>query len=476
MATADNSQTIADELQQSDAVEIERLDRSAVWHGFTQMAEYQPLVIERAEGNWLIDCRGRRLLDGVSSLWCIVHGHGHPRIVAAIESQLTRVAQVTSLGMGSTTAAKFADRLTEITPPGLEHVFFSSDGSSAVEAALKMAFQYWQQRGEANRSKTRFVSLGAAYHGDTTGSTSLGGVELFHKLFSPLLFDVLRGPCPDTYRLPAGVTSEQACSHYLSELERLLSQHAGQVAAIVVEPLVQGAAGMIMHPPGFLAGVRKLADQFDCLLICDEVATGFGRTGKMFACEHEQVTPDLLCLGKGLSGGYVPMAATLATDKIWQAFLAPSSAGRQFFHGHTFSGNPLAAAAGLASLEVFEEEQTLAKLPAKIAQLAAELAPLESHPRVGSIRQRGLMVGIELVADKAAKIPLPAEQLRGRRVCERAVASGVWIRPLGDVVVLMPPLSIQTDELQLLGRVVRQSIEEEFNYHPFLANLNPGKT
>lgn len=426
------------------------------------MSEYKPLVIERAEGSWLIDCHGRRLLDSNSSLWCVLHGHAHPKINAAIRDQLDRVAQVTSLGMGNSPAAELAGRLTQLAPNGLNHVFFSSDGSCAVEAALKMAFQYWQQLGGRHQTKTRFVALGAAYHGDTTGSVSLGGVERFHRLFAPILFEAVRGPCPDSYRLPPNVAPEAACKFYLQQLRQVLEINAKQIAAVVMEPLVQGAAGMIMHPPGFLSGVRELTNEFDCLLVCDEVATGFGRTGKMFACDHEQVSPDLLCLGKGLSGGYLPMAATLANDRVWDAFLAPTTDSKQFFHGHTFGGNPLAAAASLASLEVFEDERTLECLPARAEKLRSVLEPIADHPHVGSIRQRGMMMGIELVKNKETKEPFAAAELRGANVCRRGVEKGVWVRPLGDVIVLTPPLNIKQEELALLGKVICQSVEEEF--------------
>jgi adenosylmethionine-8-amino-7-oxononanoate aminotransferase len=460
------------EIEQTDVADqarlaaAEHLDRTAVWHGFTQMAEYEPLVIERADGVWLQDTEGNRYLDANSSLWCVVHGHQNPTINAAILDQLHRVAQVTSLGMGNVPASELAGRLIEVAPPGLNHVFYSSDGSCAVEAALKMAFQYWQHRGGQHARKTRFVALGSAYHGDTTGSVSLGGVAHFHRLFAPILFETLRGPCPDSYRRPPGIDPESLCDHYLNELEQVLRQHAGEVAAVVMEPLVQGAAGLIMHPPGFLAGVRRMTERYECLLICDEVATGFGRTGRMFACQHEDVTPDLLCLGKALSGGYLPMAATMATDNLWDAFLAPASAGKQFFHGHTFGGNPLAAAAGIASLDVFCNQRVLEQLPAKIDQLAGALAPLADHPQVGDIRQRGMMMGIELVADRETAEPLERSQLRGRSVCRRAVQQGVWVRPLGDVIVLMPPLSISAAEIELLGKIIRQAVVDEFSADP----------
>ena len=438
------------------------LDRTAVWHGFTQMADYEPLVIERGEGNWLIDVHGNRMLDGVSSLWCNLHGHNHPRINAAIVEQLGRIAHVTSLGMSGRTAVELADRLVQITPNGLNHVFFSSDGSSSVEAALKMAFQYWQQCSTPKPNKTKYVALGAAYHGDTTGGVSLGDVEHFHSLFGPMLFDVLRGPSPSLYRLPENVEPQQAAEHYAGQLRELLDRHHEQIAAVVMEPLVQGAAGIVVQPEGFLRRVRQMTSELNILLICDEVATGFGRTGKMFACEHEGVSPDLMCLGKGLTAGYLPMAATLASDEIWNAFLGTVGEAKQFFHGHTFSGNPLAAAAGLASLAIFEDDCVLKSLPEKIDQLRECLAPLKEHPCVGDIRQQGLMVGIELVQDRASKTPFPYAEARGARVCRHALERNVWIRPLGNVIVLMPPLSILREEINLLVNAVRYGLCCEF--------------
>lgn len=448
------------EIRMATNPEIYELDKTAVWHGFTQMQEYEPLVIERGEGNWLIDVDGNRLLDGVSSLWCNIHGHNHPRINQAIRDQLDRIAHVTSLGMSGRTAVELADRLVQITPSGLNHAFFSSDGSSSVEAALKMAFQYWQQRENPKPAKTKYVALGAAYHGDTTGGVSLGGVEHFHSLFGPLLFEVLRGPCPDTYRIPAD--AGDLCDYYFGKMKQLLVERHNEIAAVVVEPLVQGAAGMIMHPTGFLKRLRELTRELDILLICDEVATGFGRTGRMFACEHEDVSPDLMCIAKGLTGGYLPMAATLATDSIWNAFLGTVGEARQFFHGHTYSGNPLAAAAALASIAVFEEQRVIESLPAKIARLAERLRPLNDHPHVGSVRQRGTMIGIELVADRETKEGFPYEQARGAKVCRHARDRGVWIRPLGNVIVLMPPLSIEDQEIDLLVDAVRFGLETEF--------------
>lgn len=444
---------------------LARADRHHHWHGFTQMAEYEPLLIQAAEGNWLIDSQGRRLLDGVSSLWCNVHGHRHPRIDAAIVDQLSRVAHVTSIGMGCVTTAVLAERLAEVTPGDLEHVFFSSDGSSAVEAAMKMAMQYWHLQSQSEDrpelvKKVRYLALGAAYHGDTAGAVSLGDIALFHKLFAPILFQPLRGPLPDTYRLPPGVTAESAMEHYAAEMEALISENAGELAAVVIEPLVQGAAGMVVHPHGFLRRVRQACDAHNVLLIADEVATGFGRTGKLFACEHESVVPDLLCLGKGLTGGYLPMAATVARRHVYDAFLAPRSSGKQFFHGHTFSGNPLSAAAAIASLDLFRDAAVLENAGRRADQIAVGLAELKAHRHVGDIRQRGTMVGIELVQQRDGCQRFGSDQQVGNRVCEAAMKRGVWIRPLRDVVVLMPPLSIRQDETRLLVDAVCEAVFE----------------
>ena len=435
-------------------------DRRHYWHAFTQMAEYQPLVIARAEGCMLFDLDGRGYLDGASSMWCNVHGHRHPRIDAAVREQLERVAHCTSLGMGCDTTVRLAKRLADIAPGDLQHVFFSSDGSSAVEVALKMAFQYWRQCERPRPAKTKFIALGEAYHGDTIGSASVGGIARFHALFEPLLFDVIRAPIPDPRRLPKGTTTEDAADKFLDELESLLQTHHEQVAALVIEPLVQCAAGMVMHPPGYLRGVRELTQRYGVLLIADEIAVGCGRTGTMFACEQEQVAPDFLCLGKGLSGGYLPLAATLTNPEVYSAFLGSFDQARTLHHGHTFSGNPLAAAAGLAALDVFEEEQTLVKLRPKIDRLAEHVCRLAEHPHVACTRQRGLIAALELTPEKSTGVPYPAQQRRAWRVCREALARGVWIRPLADVLYVMPPLSITLDEIDHLMLTLASAIDD----------------
>ncbi len=455
----------------SDASALLQADKWHHWHGFTQMQSYEPMLIERAEGCWLYDSQGNRWLDGVSSLWCNLHGHNHPRINAAVIEQLQKVAHVTNIGMGCTTTAKLALRLSEICPGDLNHVFFSSDGASAVEVAIKMALQYWAQCGQSNSvsqaqllQKTKYLALGSAYHGDTVGTVSVGDIARFHQLFHPLLFKPLRGPCPDSYRFPSGLVTDDLKDHYVEQFRAVFEQHHHELAALVIEPLVQGAAGLIRHPDGLLRELRQLCDQYQVLLIADEVATGFGRTGRWFACDHEQVVPDILCLGKGLTGGYLPMAATVASDRIFNAFLGEPSESRQFFHGHTYSGNPLAAAAALASIDLFESERLFETLPDKIAYLAGKLRPLRTHPHVGDVRQLGMMVGIELVEHAKKKSSFSADRGIGKEVCRRTTEQGVWLRPLGDVVVLMPPLCIEIAEIDLLVDTLQRVLEQMFTF------------
>ncbi|NLX60229.1 MAG: adenosylmethionine--8-amino-7-oxononanoate transaminase [Phycisphaerae bacterium] len=441
--------------------DLRRLDAAFVWHPFTQMAEYaDPLVIVAGEGNYLIDARGRRYLDGVSSLWCNVHGHRRPEIDAAIGAQLGRVAHTTLLGLSSPPSIELARRLAALTPGDLNHVFYSDSGSTAVEAALKIAYQYHQQKREAEPERRRFAALANAYHGDTLGSVSVGGIDLFHQVYRPLLLDVVRVPSPHCYRCPLGLdraTCGLACA---DAMDRVLDTHAGELAAVVVEPLVQGAAGILVHPEGYLARVRRACDRVGCLMIADEVAVGFGRTGRMFACEHEQVTPDLMCLAKGITGGYLPLAATVASDGVYEAFLAPRSACRTFYHGHTYTGNALAASAALAGLDIFERERVIEGLAAKIGRLADRLRDVAAMGHVGQVRQRGLMVGIELVAEKTTKEPYAYERAIGDKVCAAVRSKGVILRPLGDVVVLMPPLSMSDDEIDLLVGAAAEAIRE----------------
>ncbi len=446
-----------------DLATLRAWDLAHLWHPFTPLADWaasEPTVIDRAEGSYLIDVEGNRYLDGVSSLWCNVHGHRHPALDAAIRDQLDRVAHSTLLGLTHPTAIELARRLVEIAPEGLTRVFFSDDGATAVEVALKMAFQYWRQKDAPEPGRSRFVALGNAYHGDTLGDVSVGGVERFHAMFGPLLFPALRAPSPHCYRCPLGLDRADCGVACLGEVEKILAAHPGEVAAVVVEPLVQGAAGMIVHPEGYLRGLRDLTTKHGTLLIADEVAVGFGRTGTMFACEQEGVSPDLLCLAKGLTGGYLPLAATLTTERVYRAFYGRAADGKTFYHGHTFGGNPLGAAVALANLRVFEDEATLANLAPKAARLAAWLAEAAGHRLVGDVRRRGLMAGVELVADKATKDPFPPALGLGDEVCRRARRLGLYIRPLGDVLVIIPPLSMSLEELDTMLAIVARSLDD----------------
>jgi adenosylmethionine---8-amino-7-oxononanoate aminotransferase len=420
---------------------VRDLDHRHLWHPFTQQADWcreEPLVIERAEGTDLIDADGRRYIDGVSSLWCNVHGHRHPLIDQAVREQLERVAHSTMLGLTHRSAAELAARLVDLAPPGLSRVFYSDSGSTAIEVALKMAFRYWQQRGGQHARRTSFVSLRDAYHGDTLGAVSVGGIDLFCAAYSPLLFAAHRVDPGDA-----------------EQLECVLDFHSEEIAAVIVEPLVQGAAGIRVQPPGYLRRVRELCDRHDVFLICDEVATGFGRTGTMFACEQERVAPDFLCLGKGLTGGYLPLAATLTTDRVYDGFLGAPEDARTFFHGHTFTGSPLACAAALGSLDVFAAEHTLLRLQPKIRLLAELLEEVATMPEVAEVRGRGFMAGIDLGRHD------PRVRL-GHRVALQARRRGAIVRPLGDVIVLMPPLAISQANLRRLVGIVAESIRVVF--------------
>jgi len=435
-------------------------DRKYIWHPFTQMHDWEmedPLIIERASGCKLIDVDGNEYIDGVSSLWTNVHGHRKEKLDRAVKDQIDRVAHTTMLGLSSVPAIRLAKKLVEITPPGLSKVFYSDNGSTSVEIALKMAFQYHQQT-NGNGAKKRFISFRNAYHGDTIGSVSVGGIDIFHEKYSPLLFDAYKAESPYCYRCPFKLSYPDCGIECLKRLETLVRDHAHEVCALVIEPLVQGAAGMLIQPPGFLKKVRELCTEYDILMIADEVAVGFGKTGRMFACEHENVSPDLMALSKGISGGYLPLAATLATEKIYEGFLGRYEDFKTFFHGHTYTGNPLACAAGIANLEVFEEERVLEKLQDKIRLLADRLEGFKSLAHVGDIRRKGIMVGIELVADTETRADYAPELKVGHRVIMEARKHGIIIRPLGNIIVLMPPLGIPIEELDRLCGITFDSI------------------
>lgn len=442
---------------------LRQWDLDHVWHPFTAMSAYREEdapIIERGEGFELIDVAGQRYLDGISSLWCNVHGHRVPEIDAAIREQLDRVSHTTLLGLSSVPSIELARRLVDLAPPGLNKVFYSDSGATAVEAALKIACQYHRQKSGEPQERNLYATIRGAYHGDTIGAVSVGSIELFHRVYGRLLFDTVSLPSPVTLRRPPGFSPESYLAWCFEEAERILKAHADKLAAVIVEPLVQGAAGILVHPPGYLFHIREVTRRLGILLIADEVAVGFGRTGTMFACQQEQVAPDLMCLAKGLTGGYLPVAATLATDEIHDAFLGDPWESRTFFHGHTYTGNPLGCAAGLASLELFAENRVLENVQRNVERIAQALTPLTTHPHVAEVRQRGVMVGIELVRDRETLSPWPADLRMGHWVTLAARKRGVILRPLGDVVVLMPAPAMPGHLIDRLCAVAIESIDE----------------
>lgn len=438
---------------------LARVDQTSLWHPFTQMDEWQkkePLIVESADGVYLTDVKGRRFLDGVSSLWVNLHGHGHPALNKALREQAGKVAHSTLLGAANVPSIELAQELLRIAPRGLTRVFYSDNGSTAVEIALKMSYQYWQQNGQPGR--LRFIHFENAYHGDTLGSVSVGGIDLFHRTYKNLLFKGYKVASPYCYRCPVKKSYPSCNIACLKSFEEALQKHHREIAAVIVEPLVQGASGMITQPPGWLKRVERLTRKYGIFLIADEVAVGFGRTGTMFACEQEGVKPDFLCLAKGISAGYLPLAATLTTEKVYRGFLGSYASCRTFFHGHSYTGNPLACAVGLENLRIFRRERVLARLKPKIQIFTQELKRFRAHPHVGDVRQRGLMCGIELVEEKTTKRPYPWEAQVGVQVCQRLREKGILLRPLGNVIVLMPPLAIAPHQIRLLCRQTHAAI------------------
>ncbi|MBU1260294.1 MAG: adenosylmethionine--8-amino-7-oxononanoate transaminase [Planctomycetes bacterium] len=435
------------------------LDKQCLWHPFTQMKRWlgsEPVVIESGDGFYLIDTEGNRYIDGVSSLWCNVHGHRVKKIDDAIKDQLGKISHSTLLGLAQTKSIEFAEKLVAITPKSLKKVFYSDSGATSVEIALKIAYQYYHNKGE---KRDKFIALRQSYHGDTIGSVSIGGIEVFHSIFKPMLFETYFVPAPFPYRFDG--TAEQCRQFTLDKIEELLKKNSERIAAVVVEPLVQGAAGIIVHPKGFLKGVRELTKKYGVFLIADEVATGFGRTGKMFACENEQVEPDIMCLAKGITGGYLPLAATVAKQEIFDAFLGQADEFKTFYHGHTYTGNALGCAAAIASLELFEENRIIESLPEKINLIAEYLKEISILDFVGDVRQCGLMAGIEIVKDKKSKKTFDYKKLIGTKVCAAMRRKGAMMRPLSDVIVLMPPVAIDLPLLRKLLDIVYDTIKND---------------
>lgn len=452
--------------ERADRKTLEAWDDQYTWHPFTPHAVYRqedPLLVVAAEGHELIDPEGRRYLDAVASIWCSTFGHRRPEIDDAIRAQLDRVAHATWLGNASEPGIRLAKRLVERAPEGITRCFFSDNGSTATEIAVKMAYQYWRQRegGRFAERKQKFLCFSDAYNGDTIGAVSTGGIDLFHATFRGLLFPTLRAP--NAWAIRDVESGERWGEAAQEEFERILRAHHKEVAAVIMEPGFQGAAGIRPWPPGFLRRVRALTKELDVLLILDEVAAGCGRGGTFFACEQEEVSPDFLCLAKMITGGYLPLAATLTTERIFEAFVAPPDEGKTFFHGHTFTGNALAAAAALAVLDIFDREQVLEAMAPKIEHLHAAARSLAAHRHVGDVRCWGLAAGIELMADPALGRSFPAAERRSYRVCRFARERGVFLRPIGDTLIIMPPLSISVEELDRIVAAIRHGLAREFD-------------
>jgi adenosylmethionine-8-amino-7-oxononanoate aminotransferase len=439
---------------------LKQLDHHHLWHPFTQMQEWlaeDPCIISRAEGNFLIDVQGRKYLDGVSSLWCNVHGHRKKEMDDALRAQLERLSHSTFLGLSHVPGIQLAEKLIRIAPRGLQRVFYSDSGATAVEIALKMAVQYWQLKGDTQR--TQIASLAESYHGDTVGSMSVGYSETFHRFYKDLLFPVIRLTPPHVFRYFQRQSEAEALELAVKDAEEKLGANKNNLAALIMEPLMQGAAGMWAQPPAYVRALSEICRRLGILFILDEVATGFGRTGKMFASEHAGVSPDLLCLAKGITGGYLPLAATLSSEEIFSAFLGDYKDFKTFFHGHTYTGNPLACAVANANLEIFERDGTIEAMQPRIVWLAEHLGKFHRLAHVSDVRQWGYMIGIELVERKDERKSYAPEQRVGYKVILEARKQSVMIRPLGDVIVLMPPLSIADAELTSLLEVVYDCIE-----------------
>ncbi|WP_312931195.1 adenosylmethionine--8-amino-7-oxononanoate transaminase [Stutzerimonas nitrititolerans] len=435
-------------------------DLAVLWHPCTQMKDHEqlPLIpIRRGEGVWLEDFDGKRYIDAVSSWWVNMFGHSNPRINQRIKDQLDQLEHVMLAGFSHQPVVELSERLVALTPPGLERVFYTDNGSTGIEVALKMSFHYWRNSGQP--AKQRFVTLTNSYHGETVAAMSVGDVALFTDTYKPLLLDTLKVPSPDCYLRPEGMSWEEHSRNMFAHMERTLAEHHREIAAVIVEPLIQGAGGMRMYHPVYLKLLREACDRYDVHLIHDEIAVGFGRTGTMFACEQAGITPDFLCLSKALTGGYLPMAAVLTTDKLYQAFYDDYSTLRAFLHSHTYTGNPLACAAALATLDIFEQDNVIEANKALAARMATATAHLVDHPHVAEVRQTGMALAIEMVADKARKTPYPWQERRGLKVYEHALQRGALLRPLGSVVYFLPPYTITEEQIDLLAQIATEGID-----------------
>jgi adenosylmethionine---8-amino-7-oxononanoate aminotransferase len=435
-------------------------DSRVLWHPCTQMKDHEalpPIPIKRGEGVWLEDFDGKRYLDAVSSWWVNLFGHANPRINAALHDQLHLLEHVIFAGFTHEPAVRLAERLVALTPPGLTRCFFADNGSAAVEVAIKMSFHYWRNHGRPR--KTRFITLANGYHGETLGALAVGNVELYKTLYKPLLMEVLTAPSPDCYLRATGDSWEQHSLKMFDHMEQMLADHADEVAAVIVEPLVQCAGGMRMYHPAYLARLREACDRHGVHLIADEIAVGFGRTGTMFACEQAGISPDFMCLSKGLTGGYLPLSAVVTTDDVYAAFYDDYTKLTAFLHSHSYTGNPLACAAGLATLDIFAADDVIGRNRTTADYLGRRARDLANHPHVTEVRQCGMIVAIEFAKDKRSREPYPWTERRGRRIYVHALSQGVLLRPVGDVVYFMPPYVISEAEIDTMVRVAAEGIE-----------------
>jgi adenosylmethionine-8-amino-7-oxononanoate aminotransferase len=440
--------------------ELLRLDRRHVWHPCTQEKDHEllpPIPIERGDGVYLIDVDGRRYIDGVSSWWVNLFGHNHPRLNRALQEQAGKIAHHIFAGFTHQPAVELASRLCALAPEGLNRVFFADNGSAAVEVALKMSFQFWQQSGRAE--KVRFVSIHEAYHGETVGALSVGGCDLYREIYRPILLDTFQAQGPDCFRCPYGKHRDHCEAECFEHLERLVTERRHEIAAVIIEPLIQGAAGMRIYPPAYLRKLRALCDACQVHYIADEIAVGFGRTGRMFANQHAGVVPDFLCLSKGITGGYMPLSVVLTRDDIYAAFYDDYATLKAFLHSHSYTGNALACALAVEVLNIFEQENILERLKPKMALLDAFAAKFEGLPEVGEFRRCGMVAAVELVRDKCSREPFPWQQRRGYRVYQKALQNGALLRPLGNVVYFMPPLTIDEAVLEELLEIAYRAIE-----------------
>jgi len=458
---ADHSKMSAQPIADLNA-EWSARDLAAIWHPCTQMRDHArgvPMTpIARGDGAWLIDANGNRYLDAISSWWTNLFGHANPRIAAALKDQLDHLEHVIFAGFTHEPAIRLAEELLRVAPAGLARVFYADNGSSAVEVALKMSFHYWRNAGQSG--KTRFVALSGSYHGETLGALSVTDVPLYRATYAPLLQQPIFVASPDAYASEPGESAQACALRRLAEMRATLEQHAHEVCAVIVEPLVQCAAGMRMYDPAYLTGLRTLCDEFGVHLIADEIAVGFGRTGTLFACEHAGIAPDFLCLSKGLTGGFLPLSAVLTTSVVYDAFYAEYASGKAFLHSHSYTGNPLACRAALETLAIFRDEPVLERNRVLAARIGAKLAALRAHPHVADVRQTGMIAAVELVSNKSTRAPFAAGERRGLRAYLRGLERGVLLRPLGDVIYFMPPYVITPEEIDLMVDVATDAIEK----------------